>query len=288
MVADAHAPGTRKVARRGPFDPSCTTGFGRAATRVALATSTIGLMLSIWMALRSDGVHHDDDVVHFQMAAWSIEYPAYLLHAWGRPGFTLLYVLPAQLGWTAARVCTGILTALTGWFAFRIAARQRIALAGWVPALLWLQPLTFPPSYTTLTEPVLAFYLSAALWLFLRGKYASSAATISLGMVTRHEGALFVALWALALWRRRRPPRDWLWLGWAPLTHNVLSAVFLGKVPLLMYLAPRPTDEYGHGGWLAMLARRAPAWRRPRRGTASAGWPARRRPPRCLRRRRCR
>lgn len=222
---------------------------------LAAVFTLTGLVLSIVMALYSDGVHHDDDLVHLQFARWSFEYPEYLLHEWGRPGFTVLYALPAQLGWTAARIFSGLLTALTGWLAFLIARKQGLGVAAAVPALFWLQPMTFTLSYTTLTEPVLAFYLTLGMWLLQHGRYVASAAVISLTMVTRHEAALFLALWSVALWKCRASWFTYLALLWAPIVHNVLSAMFLWSAPLLMFLDPKPTAQYGSGGWHSMPAR---------------------------------
>ena len=64
--------------------------------------AALGLGLSVWMGLRSDGVYHDDDLTHLQMARWAWQYPRYLLHDWGRPGFTVLYASPASAGWAPA------------------------------------------------------------------------------------------------------------------------------------------------------------------------------------------
>ncbi|MBL8879717.1 MAG: hypothetical protein JNG88_11410 [Phycisphaerales bacterium] len=222
---------------------------------IAAVLSLAGLVLSIVMALASDGVHHDDDLVHHQMARWSFEYPQYLLHEWGRPGFTVLYAIPAQFGWTTARIFSGVLTAATGWLAFLIARRQGISLAALTPLLFWLQPMTFTLSYTTLTEPVLAFYLTLAMWLLISHRMAASAIAVSLTMLTRHEAALFLALWAVEMWRRRARWWQFALLLWAPLAHNVLSALFLWSAPLLMFLEPQPTTQYGSGAWYSMLAR---------------------------------
>lgn len=222
---------------------------------VAAALTLGGLALSIAMALSSDGVHHDDDLTHLQFARWSFEYPQWLLHEWGRPGFTILYAIPAQFGWTAARVFSGVLTATTGWLAFLIARRQGVALAALAPALLWLQPMTFTLSYTTLTEPVLAFYLTLAAWLLLRGQLTTSALVASMCMLTRHEAALFLALWAVELWKRKAKLWQIALLAWAPIVHNVLSAMFLWSAPLLMFLHPQPTQQYGSGAWYSMIAR---------------------------------
>jgi hypothetical protein len=215
----------------------------------------LGLAISVWMALHSDGVYHDDDLTHMQIARWAWQYPRYFLDDWGRPGFTVPYALPAAIGWQAARVFSGILTAVTAYLAYLIAARQGIRGAALVPLLLWLQPLTFTLSYTTLTETPLALYFTLAMWLFLRGNVRSSAAIISLAAVTRHEGVLFLGVWLVALWWQRRPLRVWVWLVWAPLLYNAVSWAFLHEVPALRFLDARPTDEYGAGTWLTMLTR---------------------------------
>lgn len=224
-------------------------------TLVAATGALLGFGLSALMAFLSDGVHHDDDLTHLLFARWSFTHPEFLLNEWGRPGFTLLFAAPAQLGWLAARLFAGGLTALTAWLTYLIARRQGLPLAAFAPWLVWLQPMTFTLSYTTLTETVLAFYLALAMWLFLRRAFALSAIALSLGLLTRHETAVWLPLWGLALWRVRAPWYAIAALVWAPIAHNVLSAIFLGKWPFLMFLTPVPTEEYGHGGWFSMLSR---------------------------------
>jgi hypothetical protein len=206
------------------------------------------------MAIRSTGVHHEDDLTHLQIARWVWQYPAYLLDDWGRPGFTALYATPAGLGWLPARLFSGIVTAATAWLAYLIAVHLRVRPAAFVPLFLWVQPLTFTLSYTTLTETPLAFYLTLATWLYIRGRFAWSAAVISLCAVTRHEAGLFLVLWLAALLYRARPAREWLWVFWAPLLHNVLAFALLHELPLHLLLHPQPTAEYGHGTPLTMFA----------------------------------
>jgi hypothetical protein len=238
-----------------PSGAERSAGGRRKAAVLAIGFTLAGAVAALFAAWLSDGVHHDDDLAHYQFARWVREYPVYLLHSWGRPGFTALYALPAQLGWPAARCFSVLLTAATAWLAYDIGRRQGVRLAWLAPALLWLGPMSFTLSYTTLTEPVLGFYLTLGMWLLLRGNHALSAATISLCCVTRHEGVLFAALWLVALWRIRRPAREWVWLAWAPAAHNVISFAVGWDVPILMFLQATPTEEYGRGGWLAMLAR---------------------------------
>lgn len=212
-----------------------------------------GAALAALCACLSEGVHQDDDLSHLQMAAWSLFDPRYLLDSWGRPGFTALYALPAALGWLPARLFSVLLSALLAWQSFTIARELRIRWAWLAPALVWLQPLFFTLSYTTLTETALAFYFTTAFRLLQRGRETASAALISLGILTRHEAVLFAGLWALELWRSRAPLRAFAALAWAPIAHNLLAFLFLGAAPVQQFLEPKPTELYGSGPWLAML-----------------------------------
>ncbi len=239
--------------RRTPTAPPRTPL--RAARRAALLCALLGLALSAALALRSDGVYHDDDLTHLQFARWSWSHPAYLLNDWGRPGFTALYAIPAALGWPVARLLSGLLTASAAWFAFRIAERQRIPLAWVAPALVWLQPEAMTLSATTVTETALMFYLSGAILLGIRKQYARSAALFSLALVTRHETVALLPLWWIIFARAPRPLRTCALTLWAPLLHNALSWLCLARLPAAMFLESRPTDYYGSGPWAAMAAR---------------------------------
>ncbi|MBL8897308.1 MAG: hypothetical protein JNM84_06760 [Planctomycetes bacterium] len=220
--------------------------------RLALALTLAGAALAALVAALSESVHQDDDLKHLQMAAWSFTDPRYLLDSWGRPGFTVLYAVPAALGWLPARLFSVLLSALVAWQSYAIARELRVRWAWLVPALVWLQPLFFTLSTTTLTETALAFYLTAAFRLLQKERFTASAALISLAMLTRHEAVLLTGLWGLAFLRLRPPVSAWLALGWAPLAHNLLAYAFLGHAPVQAFFEPKPTTIYGSGEWLTM------------------------------------
>ncbi|MCG3126522.1 MAG: hypothetical protein CHACPFDD_01358 [Phycisphaerae bacterium] len=242
--------------------PAARVASRRASDLFALLATLAGLGLSIRMAWASDGVYHDDDLTHLQMARWAWQYPEYLLNDWGRPGFTLLYALPAQPGWLAARAFSGLLTALTAWLVYGVARGMGIRAACAAPALFWVAPMTFSLSYTTLTETALAFYLSAAMYLHLHGRPRWAAVLASLFCVTRQEALILLPIWALATWTRNSTrrgrwtiPVTWWLLLWAPVAHNLLNLLFVGSAPLANLLDAKPTAFYGHGTMLTMLER---------------------------------
>lgn len=221
---------------------------------LALLFTLIGAACSFAFALRSDGVYHDDDLTHFHIAAWAWADPRHLLSIWGRPGCTLFYFPAAAFGWTAARLFSVVAATLTAGFTFAIAARMRIRAAWLAPAFYWLGPLAFTLSFSTVTETAMAFYLAAAMLLFLRGNHAWSAAVLSLCFVTRYESVVLAPLWLVAMGRRNRPIREIAGLAWAPLAHNLIGRLFLDSWPFETFLHPRPTSYYGQAGWLQMPA----------------------------------
>ncbi len=220
-----------------------------------------GLAASIVCLLRSpEGLHHFDDLTHYQFARWAWRWPAYLLDAWGRPGFTVAYFLPAALGWTACRLLSAVLTAATAWLAADLARGVGLRHAWAVVPLCFAQPLFFQLSQTTLTETPLAFYLTLATWLAWQGRWSWSSAVLSVGLVTRHEAVLFIPIWVFFAFREGVPL--WrLWpLAWAPALVNLLAPLAGLRPALLQLFAPRPSSQYGQGGWLTFLCRALEAW----------------------------
>ena len=154
--------------------------------RLAAILVSIGLAVSASFITR-EGILHFDDLTHFLFAKWAWTYPAYLLDEWGRPGFTALYFLPAKMGWVWCKLLSAVLTAWSAWFAYRIAQTLKLPHAWAAVPLAYSQPLFFQLAQTTLTETVLAFYLTLAVFLALRHRWSWSAAALSLAFVTRHE-----------------------------------------------------------------------------------------------------
>jgi len=209
--------------------------------RRALICCLVGLVFSAIMAWQSEGGEGDyDDLEHYLRARWSFHDPRYLLDEWGRPGFTALFAVPAQLGWLAGRLLSGLFSSAAAYLAFACARRLGLGSA-WLAAPLTLaQPLFFTLSFTTLTETPTAFYLIAALHLLLCGRATASAAVFSLLLVTRYEMAALLPIWAVAL-VRGGGRRGWALpvLLWAPLAHNVLAVVAGMPAPVRVFLAAR-------------------------------------------------
>ncbi len=163
------------------------------------------LLATILLGLFSDGVHHDDDLVHFMMARWSWTHWEYLLHPWGRPGLTIPLAAVAgfgdvDLGWHLARVLSAVVTAAGALLAADVARRQGVRAVWLVVIACYLQPLNAVLSYTTLTENFAAFYLIAGTCLLSRGRPITASLVFSLSLVTRHELVILIPIWLGAIW----------------------------------------------------------------------------------------
>ena len=119
----------------------------------------IGLSL---VFLYPDGDQQDAGY-HFLFARWAWSEPAYFISVWSRPLFTLLYSLPAQVGYPATKIFTLLISLATAWQTFCIARDLGIARAELAVPLLLLQPAFFLLFPSTLTEPLFALLFVVAL-----------------------------------------------------------------------------------------------------------------------------
>lgn len=243
-----------------PTDPSDR----RAAQIVAL----IGLGVTLVLGLLSDGVHHDDDVAHFLMARWVGRFPEYLLHFWGRPGFTVPHAALAWIGapataWHLCRALSALLTFATVRLAIGIAERLTIRPL-WVVALAYYaQPYATLLACTTLTETCAAFYVVTAVALFQRRRFVWAATMMSLAFVTRWDTLAIAPVWALGLvaaWYFESSLRRSRWgllspllLAWGPLTLALLLRYVVGVDVTRAFLAPHGSTQYTADSLLAYV-----------------------------------
>ena len=162
----------------------------------------VGLALSTVLGLLSDGIYMNDDATHYFIARAGFGDPVALLSRWGRVGYTLPTAPVAHwFGFDGCRVFSAIQTALIALLAWRTA--RRLIGPGFFAAcaalLVWLQPLTFRLAMTTLTETTGAFYLTLAIFLYVRRNRLLACAAFSALFLTRDETLALGPLVALAL-----------------------------------------------------------------------------------------
>jgi len=236
-----------------------------AGTRTTWCVVASGLLLTATFGLLSDGAHHDDDLTHFLMARWARWFPGYLLHLWGRPGFTLPVSLVAwigspALGWHLARLLSAVVTAASALLAARLAKCLGLKHPWLAAVFCYLQPLNTLLACTTLTENFAAFYLIAAVVLLHDGRLRQASLLFSLVLVSRHETLVWWPIWVVALavgGRGRTTPglrlQAVLLSLWAPAAHNLLFKLAYDRWPVAVFLQPHGSTEYPPTGLLGYL-----------------------------------
>ncbi len=161
----------------------------------ALAVALFAVYAGEGLAAR--GVYNDDDIGHYLVARDAPWRPALFLDVWGRPLFTLVYALPAQFGFAAVRLTTAVIMAL-GVFATGLAGARIGIPAPIAGGLFGTMPFVLLLSYSSLTEPLCALVVAAALWAWLAGRPALALVLTGLVPLARLELSIVAGLCGLA------------------------------------------------------------------------------------------
>jgi hypothetical protein len=163
--------------------------------RRALVWLAVFAAVGVALVLLYHDADQQDSGYHYLFARWAIRRPQYLVSVWGRPLFTLLYLLPAQFGYAAAKCFTVLISLATAWQTFRLARQIKFDRAEFAIPLLFLQPSFFLLSSTVLTETLFALIFVIALRLHLSGRIEPGALVASLLILVRPEGFFIALLW---------------------------------------------------------------------------------------------
>ncbi len=169
--------------------------------------------------------YQQDGGYHFLCARFAYRYPDYLIGTWSRPLFTALYSIPAQLGYLPAKLLTAAVLCGTGWFTWKLAETMRLARAWLVYPLLLVQPVVQLLSFDTMTEPLFALLLAAALYYHRIGRPWIAALLISLLPMVRAEGFFLGFFWGVVMLADPRIDVRF-WLRW-PKTSILLTGTLL-------------------------------------------------------------
>jgi hypothetical protein len=230
------------------------------------------LSLSVIFALRALYPFSNDDIAHYLIARTVWKDPWELINFWGRPAFTIIHALPANIGYLASRLTSVLLSGLAAWSAVLISRHLGLKNAGLAFALVFVQPAFFELSYSTLTETVGAVILGFALYYFIRQRYVVSSLLFSILPLARPEGffiGVLIGLWYLCYLVRDvreqgaiKPAFPWiirvLLLATGALLWNTLGYLNSGDPFWLLHAntyVGHGTGYYGYGHWYDFVVR---------------------------------
>jgi len=194
---------------------------------IALVIIAIILIVIQWLSTGVSG--ETDSITHYHFARYAFKYPAFFLHHWGKPLFTILAAPLSQFGYTGAIAFNLVCGLLSAWFTYLIARRMEYKYA-WAAIIFTIfTPLYLFTMFTSLTEILFSLVLITAIYLFISKRFIWSAVVISLIPFARTEGMMFIVLFIPALvWMKQYKSLPFLFTGFVlfsfagwPLYHDL-------------------------------------------------------------------
>lgn len=140
-----------------------------------------------------------DSIYHYLYAKEAPENPILYFDHWAKPLWVLIASPFAQLGFNGIKIMNLIAVAGTIFFTTKTAEKLRIK-DGWITGLMILFcPLYYVLTFSGLTEPLFAFFLILATFLFLDKSYFWSILIISFLPYIRSEGLFFIGVFGFTL-----------------------------------------------------------------------------------------
>ena len=180
-----------------------------------------------------DGFYQHDEVGHFLSMQNFWSHPNGILSNWAKPGYKLLYAIPALGGKYVVIIFNCLIAAFTCYFTYRISEKQGLKYPLIVFLMLALQPMWVQITHRHYAEVPTAFIYVLVLFFFKDKKYFLSALCLSYACFIRQESypiALVLGIYLLS-------KKEWLAflaLGIFPFVHNLWGGLSNGD-PLFLY-----------------------------------------------------
>ncbi|MFH1940569.1 MAG: glycosyltransferase family 87 protein [bacterium] len=169
----------------------------------------IGLTLlaaSIYFAYSflSDGFYQHDEAGHYLSMRGFWHDPNSILSIWAKPGFKLLYVIPALLGPHAVLLINCLLSAFCCYLAYKIAESVGCRTPLFAFLLLILQPFWLQLSFRNYSELLSALLILTAVYFHLKNRTLISSLAISYMLMMRYELYTLAGLYGLYFLVRKK------------------------------------------------------------------------------------
>lgn len=169
---------------------------------------------------KSTGYYQDDEIAHFMSMMGFWDDPTSIMGNWAKPGYKLLYVLPAKLGYNFVLLLNCAISALGCWFAAKTAQHFNKNAAVFALLLAATQPVWIEMSFRNYADILSGVLLIASIYFALKEKWLLSSLLLSYDILVRQEFLVLLLMYGLYLLIQRK---------WVPM-------LALGVFPLLFAL----------------------------------------------------
>lgn len=138
-----------------------------------------------------------DSVMHYLFARYAPRHPELYFNHWAKPVYVLLASPFAQFGFPGIKLFNAIVTGFSIFFTFSIAQLLNFKNALVAAVILLLAPQYYAITFSGLTEPLFALFVSLGVYAALRGKYLAAALVISFLPFVRSEGLIIIGVFGI-------------------------------------------------------------------------------------------
>jgi len=155
--------------------------------------------------------------------------PNSILSNWAKPGFKLIYALPALLGHQAVIFFNAVLSGLTVYLTYKVAEELELNMPVLSILLLALQPFFVQLAFRNYSEIISALLLTLSVLLHLRQRFLLTALVLSYLTLIRQEFYIFITLYGIyMLFKKQWIP--FIMLGIGPVIYNVWGWISTGDM----------------------------------------------------------
>lgn len=207
---------------------------------LTLALFTIYLGLSFI----SSGFYQQDEAAHYLNMLRFWHEPNSILNNWSKPGFKLVYALPALGGEFTVRLVNIFFASFSAFFAYKLADKLNLRMPLLAFIFLATQPFWVILSFRNYSELISAFLLVFALYMHVSDKKMFAALVASYIVFIRQEFYPFLGLYFLYLAYEKNFIAAIL-TGVFPIIHNIWGAIVSGNPFYLLSEILKTSSEIG-------------------------------------------
>jgi hypothetical protein len=138
-----------------------------------------------------------DSINHYLYAKYAFIHPELFFDHWAKPLFVLLSSPFAQFGFIGMKIFNVSVSLLSIFFTYKAANELKLKNSILVLVIMMFAPLQFILTFSGLTEPLFALFISMSLYFAVKKNYVLCAILISFLPFVRSEGLIMMGIFAL-------------------------------------------------------------------------------------------
>src|SRR3989338_1932398 len=174
------------------------TDFGKISKNSALYLALLAyLSIALFVVFYFNGTGDaGDSVLHYLFARYAPEHPELYFNHWAKPLYVLLASPFAQFGFIGIKLFNVFVTLFTIYFTYKISAQAGIRNGIFHSVFFLCAPVCFALTFSGLTEPLFALFLSMGIYGVMRNSWITAAIIISFLPFIRSEGLIICAIFS--------------------------------------------------------------------------------------------